>query len=120
MLASYLHPEHSSLAMIKDALHDQSDSEEKLQHLREVLSNNVIVTGWITDPQKINSPENIIASLRQRVEKFETNQHLRELESEVCVVDASADINHPGEAGDCSASNASACDFQPNADLTEA
>jgi len=83
MLSQDLHSEHGSLAIIKDALHDQADSEVRLQHLREMLSNNVIVTGWINDPQKDNSAENMIAALRERIEKFEINQHLRELESEI-------------------------------------
>ncbi len=83
MLASDLNPEHDSHALIKDALHDETVTEEKLQHLRETLSDNPIVSGWINAPYKDNSVETMIDHLRDRIEKFETNKHLRELESQV-------------------------------------
>jgi len=79
MLSSELHPDHDSLALIKSVLHGQGDAEEKLSHLRHVLSDNVIISGWINDPYADHSPEAMIAALRERVEKFETNQHLREV-----------------------------------------
>lgn len=82
MLSSDLHPDHDSLELIKDALHSPGNAEDKLKHLRDVLGDNVIISGWINDPQEDNSPEAMIAALRERVEKFETNQHLREIEGE--------------------------------------
>jgi len=80
MLCSDLHADPDSLALIKDVLHGQGDAEEKLKHLREVLSENVIVSGWINDPQADHSPEAMITALRERVEKFEASQHLREID----------------------------------------
>jgi hypothetical protein len=80
MLSSELHPDHDSMALIKSVLHGHGDAEEKLKHLRDLLSDNVIVSGWINDPNQDNSPEAMIAALRERVTKFETNQHLREIE----------------------------------------
>ncbi|HEY9772870.1 MAG TPA: hypothetical protein V6C81_03565 [Planktothrix sp.] len=83
MLSSELHPDHDSFALIKDALHGPGSAEDKLQHLREVLGENVIISGWINDPSADSSnPEAMIAALKERVEKFETNQHLREIEGE--------------------------------------
>jgi len=82
MLSSELHPDHDSFVLIKDVLHAEGNAEEKLKHLRDVLSDNVIISGWINDPQEDNTPEAMIAALRERVEKFETNQHLREIEGQ--------------------------------------
>ena len=82
MLSSELHPDHESLVLVKNVLHGEGNTEEKLQHLREVLSENVIVAGWINHPQADTSPEALISDLRARVDKFETNQHLRELETD--------------------------------------
>jgi hypothetical protein len=81
MLSSDLDADHDSLAMIKSVLHGQGDDEEKLKQLRELLSVNVIISSWISDPQKDKSPEAMIEALKERVEKFETNQHLREMEA---------------------------------------
>ena len=82
MLSSELHPDHESLAFIKRVLHGDGNAEEKLQHLREVMSENVIITGWLNDPQTDNSPETLITALRQRVDKYDANQHLREIETQ--------------------------------------
>ncbi len=81
MLSSELVPDHESLALIKTVLHGEGNPEEKLQHLREVMSDNVIIAGWINDPREDNSAEALITHLRERVEKFSTNQHLRDLET---------------------------------------
>jgi hypothetical protein len=87
MLSSELHPDHDSLALIKSVLHEHGDIEEKAKHLREVLSDNVIVSGWINDLHADMSPEAMIADLRERVEKFETNKHLREMETDLLVLE---------------------------------
>jgi hypothetical protein len=82
MLSSELHPDHDSFMLIKETLHSSGDAEEKLKHLRDLLGHNHIVSGWINDPQEDDSPEAMIAALKERVEKFETNQHLREIEGQ--------------------------------------
>ncbi len=82
MLSSELHPDHETMAFVKTVLHE-GQPEEQLKHLREVMSDNVIVSGWINDPSATGlSPEEMIAALKDRVDKFETNQHLREIQAE--------------------------------------
>jgi hypothetical protein len=80
MLSSELHPDHESLELIKSVIHSVDSAEEKLRHLRDTLSENVIISGWINDPHEDTNPESMISSLKERVKKFETNQHLREIE----------------------------------------
>lgn len=90
MLSSELNPEHDSLALIKNstplaetpAEETTEEATEQLNHLRKVQSDNVIVTGWIKDPAEETTPETMIAHLRERVDRFETNKHLREVEIE--------------------------------------
>lgn len=90
MLSTEIHPDHDSMALVKGVLHGQGNADEMLRHLRETMSDNVIVSGWLNEPQADDSPEAMIAALRVRVEKFETNQHLREMEGQV-----EGDINPP-------------------------
>jgi hypothetical protein len=83
MLSSELHPEHGSLVFLRSCLSSEPEHaqvEEQIKHLRNVLGHNVVVAGWIRDPAQEQSVENLIAHLRERVNRFETNKHLRAIE----------------------------------------
>jgi hypothetical protein len=83
MLSSELHPEHGSLVFLRCYLSSDSEHaqvEEQIKHLRNVLGHNVLVTGWIRDPAQEQTVENLIAHVRERVNRFESNKHLRATE----------------------------------------
>jgi hypothetical protein len=85
MLASELNPERDSLALVKAAEgfasfpvwegNEQHAAQSK--HLRELLSHNIIVSGWIRQPMLEQPVESVIDDMRERVERFENNKHLR-------------------------------------------
>lgn len=77
MLSSELIPQQDSLAFVKNALHNDRHSEDQIKELRELMSSNVIVAGWIRDPCDHRRAESIIDHLRERVDRFESNRHLR-------------------------------------------
>ena len=81
MLSSELNPEQDSLTFIKAFELNHDDAEEQIKELRHLLSNNVIVTGWIRHPGE-QSVEDLVDKLRNRVTKFETHQHLRIIQAD--------------------------------------